>query len=498
MRIPLLPLVGNVALVIWSAAAPLQAAPPQRAEIEAAMNRATRFMADKAAYRGGYVWAVSEDLTQRWGEVPARPSQIWVQQATPDVGMAMLAAHEATGDPEYLEVARRAAAALIFGQHPLGGWHYFVDFEPGGLRDWYESGRSSFKWGYEEYRHYYGNCTFDDGVTAVATRFLLRLYLVTLDPAYRASLLKALDFVLLAQYPNGAWPQRYPLRQEFVHDGFPDYTSYYTLNDGAAQTNIELLLEAHERLGDERYLDAARRGVEFLIAVQGPEGQAGWAEQYGPDLRPAIARTHEPAGYVVRESVGVIRLLERLYAVSGDRRYLAPVPRCLDWLERVQREATTSKRPFARYYEPGSNLPIYVLRTERTSAEGFGLYDWTHEAAADTPAYPFAADVAQLRNDYARLAALSTDELRGEPGRRWRQPAGDGPQEPLASAEKIIRSLDARGAWVEEVRVLEVAARGLNPGTFEKVHGISTQTFVRNMRLLTAALRSLPSTGSGR
>src|SRR6185295_18038745 len=132
--------------------------------------------------------------------------------------------------------------------------------------------------------------------TSSATRFLLRVWLTTNEKRYRESLDKALKFIVMAQYPNGAWPQRYPLSHEFAHDGFPDYTSYYTLNDGAAIGNIQVLLEAYEKLGDRRYLAAARRGVEFMILIQGPKDQAAWAEQYDPKtMRPVKARTHEPA-----------------------------------------------------------------------------------------------------------------------------------------------------------------------------------------------------------
>ena len=143
-------------------------------------------MVDKVSVGGGYAWSFSEDLSTRWGEVPARPSQIWVQAGTPMVGMAFLDAYAATRDHLYLDAAKKAADALIFGQTPEGGWHYFVDFDPAGLEEWYRTRASQFKYGYEEYRHYYGNATNDDQVTSDATEFLLRLYATTLDPAYRS------------------------------------------------------------------------------------------------------------------------------------------------------------------------------------------------------------------------------------------------------------------------------------------------------------------------
>ncbi|HUG38525.1 MAG TPA: pectate lyase, partial [Candidatus Limnocylindrales bacterium] len=231
---------GLLVAALW--AAPVRAAELTRREVLDAMKRAASFMIETVAVRGGYAWVVSEDLARRWGEVPARPSQIWLQGGTERVGSVLLDAYEATGDDAYLRGARQAADALVFGQHHLGGWHYFIDFDPAGVPEWYETQASRFHYGLEEFRHYYGNATYDDQVTQDAARFLLRFYSATREAAYREPLLKALGFVLLSQYPNGAWPQRYPLRHDYVHEGLPDYTSFYTLNDGAAEANIELLL----------------------------------------------------------------------------------------------------------------------------------------------------------------------------------------------------------------------------------------------------------------
>jgi hypothetical protein len=442
--------------------------------------------------------------------VPARATQIWVQDGTPLVGMTLLDAYDLTGDRFYLESARKAADALNYGQLPLGGWHYFIDFDPRGIKVWYEEEASRFKWGMEEYRHYYGNATFDDANTASATRFLLRCYSTTRDRRYRQPLLKALNFIMLAQYPNGAWPQRYPLRYDFTHDGFPDYTSFYTLNDGSAKSNIEVLIEAYERLGDKRYLESAKRGVGFMMLIQGPEGQAAWAEQYDPKtMLPVKARTHEPAGFVIRESIQVIELLEKFYQLTGDRSYLKPIPGCLAWFDRVNREALEFKRPPARYYQPGSNLPIYNLRTDKTNDAGYGLYRWSttdaqgdgfglYRFSVDEPTIRPVVDVAPIRNEYEQIAALSPEQARA---RHQTSSAGwDAPREgPRAgrhnSVAEIIRAMDSRGAWLrDDVRVLTVIPRrqGINPGTFETIRGYSTNVFVRNLRALIEYCRGAP------
>ena len=477
---------------------------PSRAEALAAMKRATQFMLEKVSHRGGYVWSVSEDFKRYDGEVPARPTQVWIQGGTPEVGHCLLDAYEATREPLFLDAARRAADALVYGQRPEGGWHYFIDFDPKGTGEWYRTEASRFKWGYEEYRHHYGNATFDDSNSAEAARYLMRFYASTLESAYHAPLVKALDFFVRAQYPNGAWPQRYPLSREFSHDGLPDYTSFYTLNDGAAAANVMTLVAGYELLGDERYLEAAKRGVDFMIAVQGPEGQAAWAEQYDPKtMEPAAARTHEPAGFVVRESAETIRLLETFYLMTGSARYLRPVPGAIAWFERVNRETVEQKRPPARYYQLGSNLPVYVTRTERTNPEGYGLYLWsTTEARGDGYGLYRASEEAQavrafievepIRREYERVSKLTRDEARAEyeqsrrAGRRVEQPR----QGPPVNVADVIRSLDARGAWVTEVSVLtRVPPPAMNPGTRERIRGYSTGVFVRNMRVLTEHVR---------
>jgi PelA/Pel-15E family pectate lyase len=470
------------------------AAPPSREQTLATMKKATAFMTQKVALNGGHVWLVSEDLTRRWGEVPARPSQIWLQGGTEAVGAVMLDAYEATRDPDYLDAARKAADAIVFGQLPQGGWHYFIDFEPAGIPEWYEKTASRFRYGYEEYRHFYGNATFDDRVTADTARFLLRFYRTTREAAYREPVLKALDFVLASQFPNGAWPQRFPLRDAGAHDGLPDYTGFYTLNDGAMLAIVQLLLDGYETLGDARYFDAARRAADALLALQGPEGQAAWAEQHGADLRPIAARTHEPAGYVVRESMFSMLILAEIYLRTGDARYLESIARCLDWFDRVNREIAAERYPAPRYWEPKTNKPVYVVRTDEINAAGYGLYVWTTDPAkARCDGAPCkrdgkpVVDAAPFRQRYDMLRKLTTPAARATQLAQMR--ARESSRRNPASVEKIAAALDARGAWVTDDNSVPVPNARLDAAERETVRGISTQVFLRNMHALIASLR---------
>jgi PelA/Pel-15E family pectate lyase len=475
---------------------PANSASPTRRDLEAAIFRATRFMYEEVALNGGYVWVVSEDLSRRWGEVTARPSQIWLQGGTESVGQVMLDAYEATHNEYFLDVARKAANALVYGQHLLGGWHYFIDFDPTGVQAWYETSASKFRFGYEEYRYFYGNATFDDSVTQDAAQFLLRFYNVSKEAAYREPLLKALDFILLSQYPNGAWPQRFPLRDESAHDGFADYTSFYTLNDGAAQSNIELLLSAYESFGHPRYLEGARLGVDALMALQGPEDQGCWAEQYGFDMKPIAARTHEPAGFVVRESIGVMTLLARFYLMTGDRQYLEPIPACLNWFDRINRESMDEKYPRPRYWEPGSNRPIYVVRTGEITAEGYGTYIWTTDPAkTDCDGRPCAGDgkpivdVDYFREQYNVISNLASDEARADYLEKLLASAARRSKS-SESVIEIMSTMDERGAWITDGISVNQSNASTEVGAHPLVRGYSTRVFTDRLSTLIEALNN--------
>lgn len=133
---------------------------------------------------------------------------------TPSVGMTCLRAHAVTREALFLEVARDAGDALATGQLESGGWDYLIEFDPAKRTAWYR-------------RADIGSCnaaeaakrrnisTFDDDNSQSAIRFLLALADATKgstdprDGRVRIALDYGLKTLLEAQYPNGAWPQRY-------------------------------------------------------------------------------------------------------------------------------------------------------------------------------------------------------------------------------------------------------------------------------------------------
>ncbi|MBN1290506.1 MAG: pectate lyase [Candidatus Latescibacteria bacterium] len=455
---------------------------PREKDVLAAMRKAADFLANTVSNKGGYVFLYSEDLTRRWGEIPARDTQIWVQPpGTPAVGMMFLKAYKATGDHAYLDYAEKAANALIWGQHPAGGWHYLIDFDMTGIRKWYDEAASKC-WGWEEYLQYYGNCSFDDYTTSAPIRFLLELYMTTLNPKYRTALLKAMDFILEAQYPNGAWPQRYPLRYDYPHDGHADYTHYYTFNDDVISDNINLLLEAWEKLGNETYREAAYRAMEFYIISQLPKPQAGWAQQYTMNMKPGWGRSYEPDAVCTVQTTNNIRDLQKFYKITGDRRFLRPIPDALEWLEgAILTSGLPEGKTHAYFYELGTNKPLWSHRSGTSIEDGHYWVDYNI-----TNLYPYGVpltiDITQLKKEYERVCSLSSQEASAEYIASI-QSSSKTVRIDSGIISEIIESLDSRGAWINDLSIPHYFGDVFNEPA-ESIRGINMSEFLQKMYTL--------------
>ncbi|GMV95361.1 MAG: hypothetical protein AMXMBFR82_51390 [Candidatus Hydrogenedentota bacterium] len=462
---------------------------PSRQAVLDTMAKATGFMMNTVSNRGGFVWAYSLDL-EPFGELPARASMIWVEPpGTPSVGLMLLEAYRATDDKSYLEAAKRMAEPLIWGQHPSGGWHYFIDFEPETLPDYYEKFFSQC-WGWQEYLHYYGNCTFDDFSTSEPTRFLLHLYEVTQEPKYREPLDRALGHILRAQYPNGAWPQRYPTGKLFPRDDHPDYTPFYTFNDGVMLDTIKVLLEAHTVLGDPRFEAAARRGMDFYLIAQLPEPQAGWAQQYDFDMRPAWGRPFEIGTVCAGETASCIQDLILFYKITGDGRYLDAIPSALDWLGRSIIPGVEGYT-HTYYYELGTNRPLYIRQTGETIEDV--QYTVTDEVEGSYPyGNKFSLDVKSMRREYERVKSLTTAQARAEyeasltSDRLPHEVKGGYLANALSATSQdadgiaaIVESLDDRGGWRETITIMDPFSPFTKPP--REFEGYSTGGYIGRM-----------------
>jgi PelA/Pel-15E family pectate lyase len=497
------------------------ASAPSRAQILDTMKRATTFMVEKLSTNGGYVWSYLPDLSRRWGEMEAFDTMIWIQPpGTATMGHLFLDAYHATGDEYYYQAAERVAGALIWAQHPSGGWNYIADFagEPS-LRKWYDTiGKNG--WRLEEFQHYWGNATFDDAGTAESSKLLLRLYLEKRDPRYKPALDRAIQFVLDSQYPIGAWPQRYPLQYEFAKAGKPDYTSFMTFNDDVAAENIDFLIMCYQTLGDRRVLDAITRGMNAFLVTQQGAPQPGWALQYTTDLKPSAARSYEPNALVTHTTAANLELLLRFYRLTGETKFLARIPEALDWLEAIALPPGVAPegRTHPTFVEIGTNKPLYVHREGSNVVNGRYYVDYDSKKTLGHYSGFRRVDVPDLRKKYSEAKALAPADA-----------AKDSPLQPGAKAASLARffvagdatgalpvaavisSLDERGFWLAPLGYNSHPYRGdgsrtaaagdfsathvgdetdTSPYPDSKLMGISIAAYLRNMGTLIRVLGS--------
>lgn len=408
-------------LVVFLSVFPLMtlAEGPSRSEVEATMKDAARFMREEASFRGGYLWSYLPDFSRVWGELEAKRTMIWIQPpGTATVGHLYLDALEATGDRYYYEAAQEVANALIWAQHPSGGWNYVADYAgEESLKHWYNTvGKNA--WRLEEFQHYYGNATFDDAGTMESAKFLLRIYMVERDPRYRPALERAVQFVLDSQYPIGGWPQRFPLKYDHSKDGQPDYTSFITFNDDVAKENIEFLLLCYQALGLSDLREPVIRAMNsFLVTQMGPP-QPGWAMQYTLELEPAGARTYEPNSLSPGTTAANVYQLITFYRLTGDTKFLAPIPSALDWLDRVRlpKDQQSDGRTHPTFVEVGTGRALHTHRRGSNVTNGEYYADYNAEGALSHYRSTRRINVDELWELYREVKAMPKPEAtKGSP-----------------------------------------------------------------------------------
>lgn len=312
-----------------------------------------------------------------------------------DGGMPLRQAAAWYGKPEAL----RVASNILSFQTPAGGWGKNVDRSgpprrPGEPWVPLEAGQRKASWSYVG--------TFDNGATTNELRFLARVQAqlpgAQVEP-YRAAFLKGLRYILNAQYPNGGFPQVYPLQGGY-HDAV-------TLNDNAMVRVVTLLADVMEGQGDFAFVPAAQlhearaaveRAVAMFLATQQRNGASlsGWGQQYDAlSLALAGARKFEPAALASAESAAVLQLLMRLPDPSPQVR--AAVQGGVAWLRAAAlRDVAWKATPDGRQLVPAPGAPEIWARyyDARTLKPVFGDRDGTiHDDVNELQ--------AERRNGYA-------------------------------------------------------------------------------------------------
>ena len=452
------------------------AAAPTAAEASAALRSALSFYREQVAAHGAYVYRYSADLKKREGEGKVGSDTGWTQPpGTPTVGEAYVEVFELTGDRYALEAARETAQALASTQLHSGGWDARIELRGE------ERKRFAYRVDGQPGKRARNNTSLDDDKTQSCIRFLVRLDRATgfTDATVSRVARSSLGSLLAAQFPNGGWahvyrepaPRRPVVQAGYAEDGkyqrLKNYWDFYTLNDNLVSDVVDTLLLAAEVYGDApagtglprlgaRARAAAERAGDFLVLAQMPDPQPGWAQQYDYEMRPCWARKFEPPAISGGESQAVMHTLLDLYEQTGKRKYLDPIPRALKYY----RASLLPDGRLARFYELGTNKPLYFTRT----------YELTYKDT-DVPthyAFKVGARLDEIENRYRALNA-----------KPWRAPSPPARKQPSPKeVRRIIDTLDERGAWVEEGRL-----RYWGKGDPTR-HVIESRTFVRNVSAL--------------
>jgi PelA/Pel-15E family pectate lyase len=134
--------------------------------------------------------------------------------------------------------------------------------------------------------------------------------------AYRASYVRGIRYLLRAQFPNGGWPQVWPLEGGY-HDAI-------TFNDNAVTESAESLTNAASGAGRYSFVPADLRGQAAAAATRALEcilrtqivvdgKRTVWAQQHDAlTLEPVSGRNYEPAALSTGESADVLLYLRSL------------------------------------------------------------------------------------------------------------------------------------------------------------------------------------------
>lgn len=271
------------------------------------------------------------------------------------------------------DTARRMADVIVSFQAPNGGWSKHVGFTQHPRQPGESYYGESNEWGWIS--------TIDNDQTTEEIHFLNLASRAHADPRYDRSIARGIDYLLDAQYPNGCYPQVYPLEGSY-HDAV-------TFNDNA-MVNVLRLLDSvaagrypavtdHAR---QRAAAAAAKGVECILDAQvRVNGELTvWGQQHDPlTLAPTSARSYELTSLAGLESSEILDYLMSLPNPSS--RVVAAVYAGATWFKKVPIRGYTYEHYtltpkagagplWGRLYEIGTNRVIMANRDGRT------LYDW--------------------------------------------------------------------------------------------------------------------------
>jgi len=282
---------------------------------------------------------------------------------------------------------RRLADIIVSFQTPAGGWSKNLDMtrhpRAPGERFACDNGSKylgTFDNDLPRDRSWNYVGTFDNDATTTQLRFLARVISALGDgrnAPYRAAFLRGLDYISAAQYPNGGWPQVWPLE-----GGYHDAITY---NDSAMLQVLELLSDIAEGQKEFAFVPAQTRsraaasrkhGLECLLASQIVVNgrRTVWCQQHDAlTLQPASARNYEMPSQTSAESAHVMMYL--MQQPNPSLEIIASVHAAAAWFDKTRIFNVAFKHTgsggrklvaapgsgplWARFYEISTDRPIF-------------------------------------------------------------------------------------------------------------------------------------------
>ena len=248
--------------------------------------------------------------------------------------------------------ARQAADSALRYQYPIGGWAKNHDWQT--LED---EQKTAERLAIAEQitRGESLGATIDNGATSSEMLLLAKVYVACTQPGskvrkktvlrYRDGFIRALGYLIEAQYDNGGWPQFYPLKPA-NDEGHPFYSDHITFNDDAMVNVMLLLRNIYEEqppfdalhLSTQQKEQAQRAfdlGVECILNCQIKKNGVltVWCQQHDEKtLQPVPARAYELASFTgSHETASILQLLMSLPQPS--ERVVKSVTAAVEWLK---------------------------------------------------------------------------------------------------------------------------------------------------------------------
>ena len=268
--------------------------------------------------------------------------------------------------------------------------------------------------------------TFDNSTTYTHVDYLAKVYTLTRIEKYKAACEKGIKFILSAQYPNGGWPQYYPLEK--------GYSRHITFNDGAYIGIMEVLKRIVSNDANYSFVDnklrkdvdfVYQKGIDCILNTQIiDKGKLTvWCQQHDEvTLKPAWARAFEPPCICNGESVGIVLFLMNID--HPDQKIIRSIQAAVKWFKESEilnirvktiqaasekskwKTSTTDKvvvndslAPpiWTRYYELETEKPMF---SDRNSKIIYSLSEVSRERRSGYAWYTYAPQ--QVLNKYPK------------------------------------------------------------------------------------------------